>query len=76
MIAFQHQVDARKQPCPMPILLLKRQLKNTASGEVIFLTATDPNSRQDLTHFCQVQGLIIRHTCQQDDEFHYYIEKP
>ncbi|TXJ09609.1 MAG: sulfurtransferase TusA family protein [Acinetobacter sp.] len=74
MIHPHHIVDARQQPCPMPILMLKRALKSLAKGQIILVQSTDPHSQQDLTHFCQVQGLTIHHSEVQHDEFYYYIE--
>ena len=78
-------IDARNQPCPMPILMLKRLLKtidkNKSSSEnsnskiMILIKATDPNSQHDLAHFCQIQQLKIVQQKIVDDEFHYYIEK-
>ena len=78
-------VDARNQPCPMPILMLKRLLKtieknqsnseNSNSKKLILIKATDPNSQQDLAHFCQIQQLRIVHQIIIDDESHYFIEK-
>lgn len=80
-----YTVDARNEPCPMPILMLKRLLKtieknkiSTESGKIkqlILIKATDPNSQQDLAHFCQIQQLKIVQQMIVDDEFHYYIEK-
>lgn len=80
-----YTVDARNQPCPMPILMLKRLLKtidkNLSSSEsgkikqLILIKATDPSSQQDLAHFCQIQQLKIVQQIIVDDEFHYYIEK-
>ncbi len=78
-------VDACNQPCPMPILMLKRLLKTIEknqldrevlnSKKLILIKATDPNSQQDLTHFCQIQQLKIVQQMIIDDEFHYFIEK-
>lgn len=78
-------IDACNQPCPMPILMLKRLIKtieknkiSTESGKIkqlILIKATDPNSQQDLAHFCQIQHLKIVQQMIVDDEFHYYIEK-
>ncbi len=70
----QHIVDARQQPCPMPILMLKRLLKTIEPKQVILIKATDPNSQNDLVYFCQVQQLKILHHETVDNEFHYYIE--
>lgn len=69
-----HIVDARNQPCPMPILMLKRTLKQIGNGQLILVKSTDPHGQQDLTHFCQIQGLTVHHSETQGDEFHYYIE--
>lgn len=78
-------IDACNQPCPMPILMLKRLLKaieknqldseNSNSKKMILIKSTDPNSQQDLAHFCQIQHLKIVQQMIVDDEFHYYIEK-
>lgn len=84
-LTADYTVDARNQPCPMPILMLKRLLKaieknqldseNSNSKIMILIKATDPNSQQDLAHFCQIQHLKIVQQMIVDDEFHYYIEK-
>lgn len=69
-----HIVDARQQPCPMPILMLKRSLKKIPAQQIILVKSTDPHSQHDLTHFCQIQGLKILDQMQIDDEFHYFIQ--
>ena len=84
-LTADYTVDARNQPCPMPILMLKRLLKTIEknqldrevlnSKKLILIKATDPNSQQDLAHFCQIQQLKIVQQMIVDDEFHYYIEK-
>lgn len=84
-LTADYTVDACNQPCPMPILMLKRLLKaieknqldseNSNSKIMILIKATDPNSQQDLAHFCQIQHLKIVQQMIVDDEFHYYIEK-
>lgn len=72
---FDHLVDARNQPCPMPILMLKRSLKTVKnSGQIFLVKSTDPNSQQDLIDFCKIHNLKISHTHLENQEFHYYIE--
>ncbi|KAA8730969.1 sulfurtransferase TusA family protein [Acinetobacter qingfengensis] len=73
--SVDHEIDARQQPCPMPILMLKRTLKIALQGQILLVKATDPNSQQDLIHFCKIQNLNILQMTQQTNEFHYYIEK-
>lgn len=74
-LIVDHTVDARNQPCPMPILMLKRQLKKLASNDqLILVKSTDPNSQQDLTDFCRIHHLKIIQTNLENQEFHYYIK--
>ena len=75
ILAIDYTIDARHQPCPMPILMLKRQLKTVQKPAQIFLVkSTDPNSQQDLIHFCEIHKLKILKTHLENQEFHYYIE--
>ena len=68
-------VDARNQPCPMPILMLKRSLKTIKEQKkIILVKSTDPNSQQDLVDFCKIHQLKIIKTNLENQEFHYYIE--
>ena len=70
-----YMVDARNQPCPMPILMLKRTLKTIkAPQHIILVKSTDPNSQQDLVDFCKIHQLKILKTTLENQEFHYYIE--
>lgn len=67
------RVDARHQPCPMPILLLKKWYKQNADQAAVIVMATDSNSQQDLGHFCRANGWDIAHMVSPPDEFHYLI---
>ena len=70
-----YAVDARHQPCPMPILMLKRVLKQIKEpNKIILVKSTDPNSQQDLIDFCKIHHLKIHKTNLENQEFHYYIE--
>ncbi len=80
-----YTIDARNQPCPMPILMLKRLLKSIDKDHsenalmnvktLILIKATDPISQQDLAYFCQIQQLKIIHQTTLHKEYHYYIER-
>lgn len=72
-LRHDHVIDACHHPCPMPILMLKRALKTLAPEQVILLQSTDPHSQQDLTHFCQVQGLEVLQQQVENGVFSYYI---
>ena len=46
-------VDARGKPCPMPIVMLARALKD---NEAVWLWADDPAVEADLRSFCAATG--------------------
>ncbi len=46
-------VDGRGLACPMPLLKTKVALRDVANGESLYVIATDPNSKADITAFCQ-----------------------
>lgn len=66
-------IDARQQPCPMPILLLKKWRRQHPLDDQVLLMATDPNSQQDLHHFCQVNGYAVIASPAPPGEWHYQI---
>lgn len=68
-------LDARHQPCPAPLLMLKRALKTLPNGQTVLLKATDPHSQQDLQHFCRAQHLRLIATQIVHNEYWFYIEK-
>ncbi|WP_010195916.1 sulfurtransferase TusA family protein [Psychrobacter sp. PAMC 21119] len=46
-------IDGRGLACPMPLLKTKVALRDVAAGESLYVVATDPNSKADITAFCQ-----------------------
>lgn len=68
------EIDALGQPCPMPLLMLKRELKKVQSSDVIVLKASDPNSQIDIARFCQLKQLKCQMSKIAANEFHYTIE--
>lgn len=67
-------LDAMGQPCPMPLLLLKRNLKRQPE-QLMLLKSSDPHSRQDVSRYCQIQGLYCEIHEISPTEFHYLISK-
>ena len=66
-------IDAKGQPCPMPLLMLKRTMKKQPNLTYL-LQSSDPHSQQDVTRYCQIQGLNCQMTEISQVEFHYLIE--
>lgn len=66
-------IDAMGKPCPMPLLMLKRALKNP-SEHGFLLKSSDPHSALDVTRYCQIHQLKCQSTQISAQEFHYLIE--
>ncbi len=49
-------VDARGLNCPLPVLRLRKRLKDIAAGSVVELLATDRAALRDVPAFCTGQG--------------------
>ena len=46
-------VDGRGLACPMPLLKTKVALRYVATGESLYVVATDANSQADIAAFCR-----------------------
>ena len=68
-------IDARHQPCPAPLLMLKKALKQLDKGQIVLLQATDPHTQQDLLQFCRAQQLRLVASQMVDESYLFYIEK-
>ena len=66
-------IDAMGQPCPMPLLMLKRALKQSDSARFL-LKSSDPHSQQDVTRYCQMHQLSCHLSKISHNEYHYLIE--
>jgi tRNA 2-thiouridine synthesizing protein A len=66
-------IDAMGKPCPMPLLMLKRSLKNN-QGNQFLLKSSDPHSLQDISRYCQIHQISCESKKISEHEFHYIIE--
>ena len=67
-------INALGQPCPMPLLMLKRALKKAEGSKQYLLKSSDPHGEIDVTRYCQIQQLQCQTQKISDNEFHYLIE--
>lgn len=70
------EINTLGQSCPMPLLMLKKALKQNAKVQnpCFLLKSSDPNSRIDLKRYCdlhQLSCILIEHS---EHEFHYQIQ--
>jgi len=49
-------LNAEGLSCPLPILRVKKALKDMRTGDVLMVTATDPGAPADMSAFCRQTG--------------------
>lgn len=75
MIAFDHEIDACGLNCPLPLLRLKKTLKDMNSGEIVRVLATDPAAHLDFGVFSEQTGNVILEFAKETDKQIFYIKK-
>jgi tRNA 2-thiouridine synthesizing protein A len=51
-----HQLDARRILCPLPVIRTQDAIAKLAPGDVLVVTATDPGVAFDIPAWCKVHG--------------------
>ncbi len=75
MIEFNIEVDAVGLHCPLPLLRLKKALKDMQSGEVVRVTATDPAAHLDFGVYAEQTGNEIIEYIREDEQQVFYVRK-
>ena len=75
MIEAQVKLDARNLNCPIPVMKVKKELRNMEPGEVIYVMATDPACPQDIDLLLQSTKDELLESTESGGEFHFYIQK-
>ena len=70
----QHQLDARRLLCPMPVIRTQDKVATLQPGDRLTVTCTDPGALQDIPAWCRINGHRLIHTEQQGDEITITIE--
>ena len=68
------KVDARKMPCPMPLLKLKQALNQLAVGQTVHLIATDQTSKRDFASYINMTDHQMSFQ-EENVEIHFYVTK-
>ena len=75
MIEFDIEVDATGLHCPLPLLRLKKALKEMQSSEVVRVTATDPAAHLDFGVYAEQTGNEIIEYIREEDQQVFYVRK-
>ena len=68
------EINALGKPCPMPLLLLKKALKNQPHPHFL-LKASDPHSQIDVLRYCELNQLTCTVTSSSEQELHFFIQR-
>ena len=52
-------IDAKGLLCPLPVLKLRKILRDCVKGSIVKLIADDPAAEVDVAHFCNETGNIF-----------------
>ena len=50
------KINAKGMKCPEPIMMLHKAIRESDSGDVIHLTASDKSTERDVLKFCEFLG--------------------
>ncbi len=56
-----HTIDAKGLKCPMPVIKLQQQVRNSQAGELIAIECTDPTAEKDIASWAKVNKHAIKH---------------
>jgi len=74
-IAFDREVDARGLNCPLPILKAKKALADLASGQVVKVLSTDPDSGRDNEAFARQTGNALIGQGEAERTWTFYLKR-
>lgn len=68
-------IDARGQMCPMPILMLAREIKQLQPGQVVAISATDQGAKKDIPAWSEKTGNALLNFTEENGVLTFYIRK-
>lgn len=70
----EHELDARRILCPLPVIRTQDAVAKLAPGDVLHVTATDPGVAYDIPAWCKVHGHRVLGIEEGDGEVRVHIE--
>ena len=68
-------LDTKGLNCPLPVLKARKALADVPLGDCLTVLATDPASRIDFRHFCNMSGHELVEASESDGVFTYVIRR-
>jgi len=64
----EHELDARRMLCPMPVIKTQNKVKELALGDILNVICTDPGALSDIPAWARINGHTILGHQDNDDE--------
>ncbi len=64
----QHELDARRMLCPMPVIKTQNKIKELTVGDILTVICTDPGALSDIPAWARINGHEIVETKEHDGE--------
>ena len=70
-----NRIDLSGLKCPLPLLRTQRYLRTMASGGLVAVTTTDPDSKADFLAYCDGRTSRVVNIVESAGRFEFLIEK-
>ncbi len=74
-ITLDYTLDTQGLRCPEPVMLVRKQIRHMATGEVLLVIADDPATTRDIPSFCQFMDHQLLHSETENLPYQYWIKK-
>ena len=72
---FRQHLDAKGMLCPMPVISVKRAIKDLQRGQVLAVSATDKGACRDVPAWAEQTGHTLLEQTEENGVYTFYIEK-
>lgn len=73
-LTADHLVDAKGLKCPMPVIKLQQQVRQSRPGELISIECTDPGAEKDITSWARVNKHTLQHVVTTDYDCRIFVK--
>lgn len=70
-----YTLDTQGLRCPEPVMLVRKQIRHMADGDVLLVIADDPATTRDIPSFCQFMEHTLLESNTEEIPFKYMIQK-
>ncbi|MEK9149242.1 MAG: sulfurtransferase TusA family protein [Candidatus Desantisbacteria bacterium] len=61
--------------CPLPVMLATEKIKELAKGQILEVLADDPDSLEDIPHWCKTTGNKFLKVEKNEGNYRFYMRK-